>query len=146
MRRLALKSTHYQPWILLQPNRHTHVKTISAYMLSNYGKTPEKKTTDAGSGSEENYDWLEANRIQAFVKTCVHCSLRNACYKAKNDWRKIEVKHNLRRLKHIARDRLTSKDGLIHRSRRPIEVEGGFGLVKSNKLYNRFRHFSIGKI
>lgn len=33
-----------------------------------YGQTPQTLTTDAGYGSEENYDYLERNNIEAFVK------------------------------------------------------------------------------
>jgi hypothetical protein len=29
----------------------------------------------------------------------------------------------------------------MYRSKRPIEVESVFGQTKSNKSYNRFRHF-----
>lgn len=34
----------------------------------NYGKMPETITTDAGYGSEENYQYLEEKKIEAFVK------------------------------------------------------------------------------
>jgi hypothetical protein len=39
------------------------------------------------------------------------------------------------------RQLLTSKEGLYHRRRRPIEPESVFGQTKSNKNYFRFRHF-----
>ena len=38
------------------------------------------------------------------------------------------------------------EDGLYHRSQRPIEPESVFGQTKSNKQYNRFRHFSKEKV
>ena len=33
-----------------------------------YGKMPEKSVADSGYGSEENYEFMESSRIQAFVK------------------------------------------------------------------------------
>ena len=54
----------------------------------------------------------------------------------------MEVNHNLNRLRNKARERLTSEEGLMHRSRRPIEPEAVFGQSKSNKGYDRFRHFN----
>lgn len=190
----------------------TDTRTLKPFLVnwqSNYGKTPDKITADAGYGSEENYDFLQDNQIQAFVKynyfhkeqtssfkndlskaenlyyneeqgyfvcpmgqhmtpqrtfiktndygyesqitvyraqNCTCCPLRGTCYKSREDQREIEVNHNLRRHKQIARENLTSEEGLIHRSRRPIEVEADFGQIKSNKHYNRFRHFSKSKV
>lgn len=54
----------------------------------------------------------------------------------------MEVNHNLNRLKDKARKYLTCEEGLMHRSRRPIEPEAVFGQSKCNKGYNRFRHFN----
>ncbi|HEY3369503.1 MAG TPA: IS1182 family transposase [Prolixibacteraceae bacterium] len=72
------------------------------------------------------------------VKRCEGCPLRGACHKAKGN-RIIEINHNLRRHKNIARENLTSERGLMHRSRRPIEPEAVFGQIKSNRKFNRFR-------
>lgn len=41
---------------------------------------------------------------------------------------------------------LTSKEGLEHRSKRPIEPEAVFGQTKFDMGYKRFRHFGIDKI
>lgn len=172
-----------------------------------YDKLPAKAVADAGYGSEENYEFMEKNRIEAFVKynyfhkeqtrafknngflvqnlyynkaedyyvcpmgqhmiktgnttrksesgyesllsiyqakNCTGCPLRCLCHRAKGN-RKIEVNHNLNRHKAKARQRLTSEEGLMHRSRRPIEPESVFGQSKSNKGYNRFRHFDKEK-
>jgi hypothetical protein len=58
------------------------------------------------------------------------------------DNRIIEVNHNLNRLRNKAREYLISREGLMHRSRRPIEPEAGCGQSKSNKGYDHFRHFN----
>ncbi|WP_436415506.1 IS1182 family transposase [Petrimonas sp.] len=170
---------------------------------SRYDQFPAKNVADAGYGSEENYEFMEKNHIEAFVKynyfhkeqkrafknnafhpqnlyynkaqdyyvcpmgqhmektgnttrksasgyqshlsvyqakNCTGCPLRSLCHSAKGN-RQIEVNHNLNRHKETARQKLTSEEGLMHRSRRPIEPESVFGQSKSNKGYNRFRHF-----
>ena len=168
-----------------------------------YARYPLKNVADAGYGSEENYEFMENNQIEAFVKynyfhkeqtksfknnpflvqnlyynktedyyvcpmgqhmkkvgnatpksasgyeshlsvyqakKCTGCPLRCLCHSAQGN-RRIEVNHNLNRHKQKARERLTSEEGLMHRSHRPIEPEAVFGQSKANKGYNRFRHF-----
>lgn len=41
-------------------------------------------------------------------------------------------------LKARARELLTGEKGLMHRSKRPVEVEAVFGQLKSNNKFNRF--------
>jgi transposase len=72
------------------------------------------------------------------AERCEGCPLRGSCYKAQGN-RRIEVNHNLKRHKNIARANLSSEKGLMHRSRRPIEPEAVFGQIKSNRKFNRFR-------
>jgi len=96
------------------------------------------KTVDITRESENGYQ-SHASLYQA--KNCTGCPLGCLCHKAKGN-RTIEVNHNLNRLRNKAREYLTSEEGLMHRSRRPIEPEAVFGQSKSNKGYNRFRHFN----
>jgi transposase len=79
------------------------------------------------------------------AKNCNGCPLRCLCHNAKTN-RRIEVNHNLNRHKQQARELLTSREGLMHRRRRPIEPEAVFGQTKSNKQYKRFRHFYKDKV
>jgi hypothetical protein len=54
----------------MYPNRNDTV-TFPDFMRGfkkSYDKMPEKAITDAGYGSEENYDFTEANNIEPFVK------------------------------------------------------------------------------
>jgi len=37
-------------------------------LLSCYGRFPEKAIADAGYGSEENFEFMEQNQIEGFVK------------------------------------------------------------------------------
>ncbi|MGB3868848.1 MAG: transposase, partial [Flavobacteriales bacterium] len=75
------------------------------------------------------------SRYQAI--NCTTCPLNGACHKSKGN-RIIEVNHRLRQLKAKARELLTSEEGLMHRSARPVEVESAFGNLKQNKGFNRF--------
>jgi hypothetical protein len=56
------------------------------------------------------------------------------------------VNHRLLEYKRKARERLTSEEGLEHRSKRPIEPEAVFGQMKYNMAYRRFRHLGIDKV
>ncbi len=78
------------------------------------------------------------------AKNCRGCPLRGLCHQSAYN-RRIEVNHNLNRHKDIVRDLLLSEQGLYHRSKRPVEPETVFGQAKSNKQYNRFRHFDKEK-
>ncbi len=179
--------------------------TLIPFMTSfsdRYGVQSEKVVADAGYGSEQNYAWLEDNRIEAFVKynmfhaedkrkyrddpflvqnlhyneeedyyvcpmgqhmehigdvksksdlgyvstisryrahNCTGCPLRCMCYKGKGDCRIIEVNHKNDEYKAKAKERLTSEEGLYHRSMRPIEPEAVFGDIKFDHGFKRFR-------
>jgi transposase len=75
------------------------------------------------------------SRYQA--QNCINCPLRGKCHKAKGN-RIIEVSHRLIELRTKARERLLSEEGKTHRSRRPIDVEPVFGILKQNKGFRRF--------
>jgi hypothetical protein len=79
------------------------------------------------------------------AKRCTGCPLKCLCHKAKGN-RRIEINHKLNKYRENARELLTSEEGLQHRSRRPIEPEAVFGQTKSNKQYERFRHFGLDKV
>ena len=173
-----------------------------------YNIFPNKVVADSGYGSEENYEFMQRNDIEPFVKfnyfhkeqkrafkkngflsqnlyynseedyyvcpmgqhmdkvgkkrnktasgykststlyeakNCNGCPLKCLCTNAKGN-RRIEVNHNLNRHKQRIRELLSSEEGIYHRSQRPIEPESVFGQTKSNKHYNRFRHFKKDKV
>ena len=62
------------------------------------------------------------------------------CYKGKSNARVIEVNHRNNELRAMARELLTSDEGLMHRSRRPIEPEAVFGQIKYDNHFKRFRY------
>ena len=173
-----------------------------------YKKMPKKEVADAGYGSEENYEFMQNNDIEPFVKyplfhaeqkkkyknnpflaqnlyynadndyfvcpigqhmenignstrtsesgyvskatlyqakNCNGCPLKCLCHNAIGN-RKIEINHQLNQYRRQARELLTSDEGHLHRSKRPIEPEAVFGQTKTNKHYNRFRHFGLDKV
>jgi transposase len=173
-----------------------------------YNILPDKVVADSGYGSEENYEFMQVNDIEPFVKfnyfhkeqkkafkkngflsqnlyynvdedyyvcpmgqhmnkigkkrcktasgytstatiyeakNCKGCPLKCLCSNAKGN-RRVEVNHNLNRHKQKARELLTCEEGIYHRSQRAIEPESVFGQTKSNKHYNRFRHFNKDKV
>ncbi|WP_245966150.1 IS1182 family transposase, partial [Thermaurantimonas aggregans] len=79
------------------------------------------------------------------AQRCEGCPLRSACHKAKGN-RIIEVNHRLNYLKKQAREKLLSSKGLLHRSKRPVEVEAVFAQLKSNNKFNRFSFFGLEKV
>ena len=74
------------------------------------------------------------------AKNCKGCPLRGECYKGKSNQRRIEVNHRNNELRAVARELLTSDEGLRHRSRRPIEPEAVFGQIKYDNHFKRFNY------
>lgn len=63
--------------------------------------------------------------------------MRGQCFKAQGN-RKIEINHNLERLKIKARENLESELGKKTYFKRCIEPEPVFGNVEQNKVFKRF--------
>ena len=80
------------------------------------------------------------------AKDCSRCPLRGMCYKGNADKRTIEVNHRNNAYRAKARELLMSNQGLIHRSKRPIEPEAVFGNIKFNHGFKRFRLKSAEKV
>ena len=91
----------------------------------------KKETSDLG---------YESTKSVYRAKDCSHCPLRGMCYKGKANRRVIEVNHRNNELRAMARELLTSEEGLMHRSRRPIEPEAVFGQIKYDNHFKRFSY------
>ena len=91
-------------------------------------KYRSKRKTQAGY--EQTYSVYQA-------QNCNACPLRSICHKSR-EHRKIQVNHNLNGLKKKARENLTSEQGIIHRKKRPCDVEAVFGNLKQNKNSKRY--------
>lgn len=80
------------------------------------------------------------------AQNCTNCPLRGACYKAEAPRRRIEVNHELRRHKSIARENLNSEQGQIYRKQRSVDVETVFANVKRNMKFTRFTLCGLEKV
>lgn len=188
----------------------TDTTTLNGHLESYhslYQTHPEVLTADAGYGSEENYQLLEARQIEAYVKhnyfdkqqrskkkesfksdelyynpqqdvvycpmgqlmkrigdaikktangfdqhlaryqaqRCEGCPLNGACHKQKGN-RIVEINHNLRQLRQKANKNLLSEIGIVHRKKRPADVEAVFGHIKHNKGFKRFMLKGLEKV
>ena len=79
------------------------------------------------------------------AQNCQGCPLRCICHKSAGN-RIIEVSHRLNELKFKVRERLYSEKGIIHRKRRPVDVEPVFGMIKSNRNFKRFMLRGLEKV
>ena len=104
-----------------------------------------QKMENIGSGNRTSSNGYVSHVTYYQAKRCEDCPLRGLCHQAKGN-RKIEVNHRLNELKAKARALLMSKKGLVHRSKRPIEVEAVFGQLKSNNKFNRFTFKGLEKV
>lgn len=76
---------------------------------------------------------------------CSDCPVKKDCTRDDEN-RHISVSWNYRRLKTVARQRLTSHKGVKLRSRRGWEVEGVFGQIKYNRGFRRFLLRGLSKV
>lgn len=98
-----------------------------------------------GDGKRVSSNGYESHITYYQAKRCEGCPLRGLCHQGKGD-RSIEVNHRLNELKSKARELLTGKKGLEHRSKRPVEVEAVFGQLKSNNKFDRFTFTGLEKV
>ena len=72
-------------------------------------------------------------------ESCVGCPYRESCCKAKGDKPKeLSVKTDLLRLSDRSGQNIESKRGILFRINRSIQVEGAFGVLKSDRKFKRF--------
>ncbi len=90
--------------------------------------TTKKQKTEAGFEQE----------IAIYqAQNCFNCPLNGKCHKSKGK-RKIEVNHNLERLKAKAKTLLQSELGIKKRKQRVVDTEPIFANIKHNKGFKRF--------
>lgn len=97
--------------------------------------TKESKTT---TGFLQQHSVYQA-------QNCQGCPMRGQCFNAKGN-RRIEINHNLQRLKAKARENLENKEGKEIYAKRCIEPEPVFGNIKQNKHFKRFSLRKLTKI
>lgn len=92
--------------------------------------------------SENGYE-KEIHIYQA--KNCTNCPLRAMCHDAKGN-RTIQVNQQLRKYQQLAREKLTTEEGIRHRKQRCHDVEPVFAQLKHNKGFKRFNLRGIKKV
>jgi len=72
-------------------------------------------------------------------ENCADCPYRAACCKAKDGKPKeLKVKTDLLRLSDRSRRNIQTERGIMLRINRSIQVEGAFGVLKSDRKFKRF--------
>jgi transposase len=94
--------------------------------MHNKGTYTRKTTT----GYEQKVTKYQASN-------CSQCPLNGICHKSKGN-RVIEVSHHLNKLKHQAKKRLMSEEGIKKRKQRCHDVEPVFANIKNNHGFKRF--------
>lgn len=94
--------------------------------------------------SETTTGFLQYNSVYQAIN-CEGCPMRGQCFKAQGN-RRIEINHNLQKLKTKARENLESELGKGIYSKRCIEPEPVFGNIKQNKGFKRFTLTKINKV
>ncbi len=89
---------------------------------------------------------FQSEVVRYKAEDCSKCPFRQQCYKGKSDSRIIEVNYKLKEYKGKVRQLLESPEGLMHRSKRPIEPEAVFGDIKFNHDFKRFRLRTKAKV
>lgn len=78
-------------------------------------------------------------------ENCTGCPLREACCKAKDSDKPkvIKIKKDMTRLRAQSLENISSDTGITYRINRSIQVEGAFGLLKTDFGFRRF--LTVGK-
>ena len=114
----------------------------------------ESDTYNCPSGEVMNnigsYERINRNNFkQTFTRyrttKCAGCPLKEQC-NPNNNWKTIEVNHNLNRLKQQADKRLKSPRGIKKRKQRCYDTEPVFANIKHNHHFKRFMLRGIEKV
>jgi transposase len=139
-------SFHYEQKRNFKKNKPYRSENFTYHEAEDEYECPQKKrlryvqTTPKQSA---NGFWSERRIYEC--EDCSQCPVKEACTRAKGN-RQIQIGLELERLKHKARENLTSPRGLILRSKRPIEVEAVFGRLKQDWGFRRFLLRGVDKV
>ena len=104
----------------------------------------QKMTNIYTKQSKTTTGFLQHHSVYQAVN-CEGCPMRGQCFKGQGN-RKIEINHNLQKLKTQARENLESEYGKGIYSKRCIEPEPVFGNIKQNKGFKRFTLTTLTKV
>ena len=101
------------------------------YICPNFQRFKWKKDVEKKKG-----DYLRIDQIHSCGDKCLFCPLHAECTKSTGS-RMIKVNPVLEEMKEAVRQNLGTEEGKELKKRRSIEVEGAFGIIKSNWEYDR---------
>jgi len=104
-----------------------------------------KVMKNVGTRQRETTAGFQQEITRYRTKKCNGCPLQQQC-NPDNNWRTIEVNHNLNRLKQQAEKRLKSKRGIAKRKQRCHDTEPVFANIKNNHQFRRFMLRGIEKV
>lgn len=90
---------------------------------------------DSKRKSENGYETVKKNYI---CEDCNGCPDRGKCFKGQYENRKISLSQTMARQKREAAERIMTKEGILLRMNRSIQVEGAFGVLKQDYRFRRF--------
>jgi len=116
------------------------------FRVENLAYDPAKDEFTCPSGKKFRYTddkqritdngYIQKNKIYT-AEDCRWCRSRKACHKSRYN-RRIEINPVLTEFKKKVSGNLKSGQGLLLRSKRPVEVESVFGHIKHNRGFKRF--------
>jgi len=116
------------------------------FRTENLHYDPEKDEFTCPAGKKLRYTddkqritdngYLQKTKIYT-AEDCRWCRKRTACHKSRYN-RRIEINPILTEFKKKVSANLKSEQGLLLRSKRPVEVESVFGHIKHNRGFKRF--------
>ncbi len=90
------------------------------------------------------------NSVFYKIEGCNNCGFKDYCKRFMNDktqnYKYFEVSQTLQRYIQEAENNLLSPEGIEMRVNRSSQVEGAFGVIKQNFMYERFRRTLIEKV
>lgn len=104
-----------------------------------------KKLTFLRAYEDENKTGYKVNYRIYESEDCTNCPLRDKCTRSDGN-RKLHVNFRWQELKDLARSNLCSEKGISLRSKRSIEPESVFGMIKYNRSFRRFMLRGIEKV
>jgi hypothetical protein len=152
-----LEQAHVEAYVkynYFDKEQKTRYRGPSEFHHENLFYNKEKNCYYCPMGQQMNYTGSYPEKTEAGytrtisryeVRNCKGCPMQGVCHNREGN-RIIEVSHRLNELRDKARDRLLSEQGLKHRSKRSVDVEPVFGMIKHNRGFKRFTLKGLQKI
>ena len=146
---LYLKETEQQCFIKPQNYEISKKKTYKAnpFSVENmaYNEKRDEYTCPDGrklkfvkeekSTTENGYEVITKHYANERCGRCLH---KGKCHRSKKGYRSIQVNQVIREHRPEALEAMTTKEGILLRINRSIQVEGAFGILKEDYRFKRF--------